>query len=172
MRRRYAVAAGFALGVIGSLVGVATSASTAPDPRPYGPAIGPRMARDVGAGELLLVVLGGVFPTQEEAVAANEQLPFGDLAGYYVVPVDDYGGLREQVGDVGDFALVSVFRTDEGAAEFAMLAQSAGYPATILTERVQSFGGDYAGLGQEPDPAGTGPLLGPVAESLPAGIQP
>jgi hypothetical protein len=125
------------------------------------------MSRDVGAGELLLVVLGGVYATQEEAVAANELMPFGDLAGYYVVPVDDYGGLREQVGDAGNYALASVFRTDEGAAEFVMLAQSAGYPATVLAERVQSFGGEYAGLGQEPNPTGTGPLLGPVAESLP-----
>jgi hypothetical protein len=166
------VAAGFALGVIGSLVGVATSASTAPDPRPYGPAIGPQMPKDLGAGELLLVVLGGVYATQEEAVAANGSMPFGDLAGYYVVPVDDYGGLREQVGDAGDYALASVFRTDEGAADFAMLARSAGYPATILPERVQSFGGEYAGLGQEPTPAGTGPLLGPVAESLPGEPQP
>ncbi|MGZ5352668.1 MAG: hypothetical protein ACXWYN_06420 [Actinomycetota bacterium] len=172
MRRRYMVAAGFALGVLGSIVGVATSASTAPEPRPYGPPIGPRMAKDVGPGELLLVVLGGVYATQEEAVAANEQLLFGDLAGYYMVPVDEYGGFREQVGDAGDYALVSVFRTDQGAAEFAQLAQSVGYPATILPERVQSFGGEYAGLGQEPNPAGTGPLLGPVAESLPTASQP
>jgi hypothetical protein len=167
MRRRYAIAAGFVLGVIGSVAGIATSASPAPAQWPHGAPIGPRMSKDVGAGELLLVVLGGVYATQEEAVAANELMPFGDLAGYYVVPVDDYGGLREQVGDAGDYALASVFRTDEGAAEFVMLAQSAGYPATVLAERVQSFGGEYAGLGQEPNPTGTGPLLGPVAESLP-----
>jgi hypothetical protein len=32
---------------------------------------------------------------------------------------------------------------------------------------VQSFGGEYAGLGQETNVQGSGPLIGPVPESLP-----
>ena len=92
---------------------------------------------------------------------------FGDLQGYFVVPVAQFQGFRQQVGEPGDFALVSAFRTDEGAQAFADLAASFGNAATILPERVRSLGGLYAGLGQEADPDGTGPLLGPVAESLP-----
>jgi hypothetical protein len=42
-----------------------------------------------------------------------------------------------------------------------------GIEATILPQRVRSLGGLYAGLGQEASPDGMGPLLGPVAESLP-----
>jgi hypothetical protein len=167
MRRRYAILIGLALGVLGSLVGFATVARTAPEPRPYGPPIGPKMARDTGPGEVLVAVVGGVFDTRQEADAANGAIALGDLQGYYVVPVAQFGGLREQLGEPGDFALVSVFRTDEGAAEFAALARSVGSPATILSERVQSFGGTYAGLGQERNLQGTGPLLGPIAESLP-----
>jgi hypothetical protein len=88
------------------------------DPQPYGPPIGPKVARDTGAGELLLVVVGGVYPTRAEAQAANAQMVFGDLQGYYVVPVAQFQGFREQVGSPGDFALVSAFRTQEGASEF------------------------------------------------------
>ena len=61
----------------------------------------------------------------------------------------------------------SAFRTEEGAEAFAELAATFGNTATILPERVRSLGGLYAGLGQEANPDGTGPLLGPVAESLP-----
>jgi hypothetical protein len=59
------------------------------------------------------------------------------------------------------------FRTEEGAQAFAELAATLGIEATILPERVRSLGGIYAGLGQEESPDGTGPLLGPLAESLP-----
>jgi hypothetical protein len=167
MKRRYAILIGIALGFVGSLVGFATVARTAPEPQRYGPPIGPRMAKDTGPGELLLAVVGGVYETKEQADAANEQLRFGDLQGYYVVPVGQFAGFREQLGEPGEFALVTVFRTEEGAAEFVGLATSVGYPATLLPERVHSFGGAFAGLGQETNPQGTGPLLGPVPESLP-----
>ena len=62
---------------------------------------------------------------------------------------------------------MSVFRTEEGAREFVELAASFGHPATILPERVRSLGGLYAGLGQEPNEEGSGPLSGPVEDSLP-----
>ena len=129
--------------------------------------VGPRMTPDNGAGELLVPVVGGVYETREEAAAANASMQLGDLQGYYVVPVAQFQGFREGVGVPGDFALVSAFRTDEGAQEFAEFVQSFGYPATILAERVRSLGGLYAGLGQERNLDGTGPLLGPIPESMP-----
>jgi len=167
MKRRYAIVAGLALGLVGTLVGFATVARTAPDPRPYGAPIGPRMAEDTGPGEILLAVIGGVYTTEEEAEAANAAMTFGDVQGYYVVPVEQFVGLAEQVGLSDGFALVSVFRTNQGAREFVELARINGLPATLLSQRVHSFGGVFAGLGQERNPQGTGPLIGPVPESLP-----
>jgi hypothetical protein len=116
---------------------------------------------------MLLVVLGGVYPTREDASAANDSMVLGDLQGYYVVPIAQFQGFREQIANPGEFALVSVFRTEEGAQEFVDLVTTYGYPAEILGERVRSLGGLYAGLGQEAHPDGSGPLLEPVPESLP-----
>ena len=166
MKRRQAIVAGLVVGVVASAGVMAAAAGKAPvrgRVRPVDPALAP----DNGAGELLIAVVGGVFPSRQEAEAANEALVFGDLQGYYVVPVAQFQGFRQQTGEPGDFALVSAFRTEEGAWAFADLAASFGNAATILPERVRSLGGLYAGLGQEADPDGTGPLLGPVAESLP-----
>jgi hypothetical protein len=84
-----------------------------------------------------------------------------------VVPVAQFQGFRQQVGEPGEFALVSVFRTEEGANAFIELAATFGNEAAILPERERSLGGLYAGLGQEANPDGLGPLLGPVMESLP-----
>jgi hypothetical protein len=61
-----------------------------------------------------------------------------------------------------------MFRSEKGAEEFATFVRTFGLPATIVTQRVKSYGGEYAGLGQEPNPDGTGPLLGPIRESLTA----
>jgi hypothetical protein len=149
-------------------VSVAAVAAVArPAPRPPAPPNGPAVPADAGAGELLLVVLGGVYPTREEAVEAAEGMAFGDVQGYYVAPVGQFQGFQQQAGLPGDFALVSVFRTQEGAESFVEVAHGYGYPATILPERVRSLGGAYAGLGQEANPDGSGPLTGPIPESLP-----
>jgi hypothetical protein len=156
---------GIALGLVGSLLGFATVARTATEGP--GRAVGPRLARDLGPGEVLLAVVGGTYATKEQADAANAAMAFGDIQGYYVVPVDQFVGLGEQLGIAGGYALLSVFRTDEGAAEFVSFARSLGNPAVVLSKRIQSFGGVYAGLGQEANLQGTGPLLGPIAESLP-----
>jgi hypothetical protein len=166
MKRRHAIVAGLAAGVMAS-AGVLAAAQTTPNPQPYGRPIGPAMASDTGAGELLIAVVGGVFDDRREAEAANEAMSFGDLHGYYVVPVAQFQGFRQQVGEPGEFALVSVFRTEEGANAFVELAAAFGNEASILPERVRSLGGLYAGLGQEANPDGLGPLLGPVMESLP-----
>jgi hypothetical protein len=149
-------------------VSVAAVAAVArPAPRPPAPPNGPAVPADAGAGELLLVVLGGAYPTREEAVEAAEGMAFGDVQGYYVAPVGQFQGFQQQAGLPGDFALVSVFRTQEGAESFVEVAHGYGYPATILPERVRSLGGAYAGLGQEANPDGSGPLTGPIPESLP-----
>jgi hypothetical protein len=167
MKRRHAIVAGLAAGVMASAGVLAAGARPAPNPQPYGRPIGPAMASDTGAGELLVAVVGGVFDDRLEAEAANEAMSFGDLQGYYVVPVAQFQGFRQQVGEPGEFALVSVFRTEEGANAFVELAAAFGNEASILPERVRSLGGLYAGLGQEANSDGLGPLLGPVMESLP-----
>ncbi|MEW6059829.1 MAG: hypothetical protein AB1551_06780 [Actinomycetota bacterium] len=167
MKRTVASGIGLVLGVLVALGLLAMAGHTAPQPFPNGTPIGPKMERDTGAGEMLLVVLGGVYGTRAEAEAVNSQMSFGDVAGFYVVPVAQFQGFREQIGSPGDFALVSAFRTDQGAQEFAAFAQSLGYPATILSSRVHSLGGQYAGLGQEANPNGLGPLTGPIRASLP-----
>ena len=171
MRRALAIAFGIALGLVGSAVAIVAVAQTGPgvkDPGPaVGPPVGPRVARNDGAGELLIAVVGGVYPSRAEAEAANDQMRLGDVQGYYVVPVAQFQGFREQVGEPGDFALVTVFRTEQGAAEFVDVAVAMGLPAVVLPDRVRSLGGLYAGLGQERNPEGTGPLLGPIPESLP-----
>ncbi len=167
MNRRRAIVAGLVIGLMASAGVMAAGARTAPAPGPGNRPIGPALAPDAGAGELLIAVIGGVFPSRQEAEAANASLVFGDLQGYYVVPVAQFQGFKQDVGEPGDFALVSVFRTEEGANAFAELAATFGNEATILPERVRSLGGLYAGLGQEANPDGSGPLLGPVSESLP-----
>ena len=167
MKRRHAIVAGLVIGLMASAGVMAAGARTAPAPGPGNRPIGPALAPDTGAGELLIAVIGGVFPSRQEAEAANASLVFGDLQGYYVVPVAQFQGFKQDVGEPGDFSLVSVFRTEEGANAFAELAATFGNEATILPERVRSIGGLYAGLGQEANPDGSGPLLGPVTESLP-----
>jgi len=166
MKWRQAIVAGLVVGVLAS-AGVMAAAAGRPPLRGHGRPIRPALAPDSGAGELLIAVVGGVFPSREEAEQANETLVFGDLQGYYVVPAAQFQGFRQEVGEPGDFTLVSAFRTEEGARAFAELAASFGNAATILPERVRSLGGLYTGLGQEANPDGTGPLLGPVEESLP-----
>jgi hypothetical protein len=167
MKRTLAIMLGL-LGAAGISISLLASAGrTDPAPHDVGPPIGPQMVSDTGWGELLVVVVGGVYPTRAEAVAANETMPFGDMAGYYVVPVAQFQGFEHGTGSPGDFALVSAFRTEQGALDFVALAQSFEYPATILPGRVRSLGGVYAGLGQEANPDGTGPLTHPLPESLP-----
>jgi len=167
MKRRLGIVLGL-LGVVGLSMGVlAAVGQTQPPPQDVGPPIGPLMVPDTGMGEMLILVVGGVFPTRAEAQAANDAMPFGDVSGYYVVPVAQFEGFEQGVGSPGDFALVSAFRTEQGALDFVALAQSFDYPASILPGRVRSLGGLFAGLGQEANPDGSGPLIHPVPESRP-----
>jgi hypothetical protein len=166
MKRKVVIVTGLTAAMLVSAL-LASAALRAPSAQSPDPRIGPNAPLDTGAGELLLVVLGGVYPTREEAEAANGTMVFGDVHGYYVVPISQFQGFREQISNPGEFALVSVFRTEAGAQEFIELATAYGYPATLLGQRVRSLGGVYAGLGQEAHPDGSGPLLEPVPESLP-----
>ncbi len=160
-------AAAWAVGVLAVIAApAAIMARTAPAPEDE-PLLGPVMQPDTGAGEMLIVVLGGVYATRAEAEAANEGVVVGDVQGYYVVPVAQFQGFREAIGAPGEFALVAAFRTEEGAEEFASAVRSFGFPAAVLPTRVRSLGGLYAGLGQEAHPDGSGPLLEPVPGSLP-----
>jgi hypothetical protein len=167
MKRAHVLIAGLTLGVLVAVGLMAATARTAPAPRPFGRPLGPALPRDTGAGELLLAVVGGIYPTRAAAEMANAAMTFGDLQGYYVVPVGQFQGFKQQVGEPGEFALVSAFRTEDGAQAFVDLAASFGNQAVVLPERVRSLGGLYAGLGQEANPDGSGPLEAPIAESLP-----
>ena len=100
MKRRHAIVAGLAAGVMASAGVLAAAARPAPSPQPYGRPIGPAMASDTGAGELLIAVVGGVFDDRREAEAANEAMSFGDLQGYFVVPVAQFQGFRQGVGEL------------------------------------------------------------------------
>lgn len=130
---------------------------------PPPPRVPEEIPRDTGAGELLRVVVGGVYPDRAAAADAAAAAVFGDLQGFFVVPVAQFQGMREQLGAPGEFALVSAFRTEAGAAAFVALAAGFGVEATLLARPVRSLGGLYAGLGQEAAPDGSGPLLGPIA---------
>ena len=129
----------------------------------------PSMARELGIGERLLLVVAGTFATRDEAVAHLNDFSFGELQGFYVAAVSQFAGLREALGDTTDtWALVSSFRTQAGALEFFDLAVAAG-AQPMITPRVQSLPGDFTGLGQESEPLGDGPLLHAVSASLPEG---
>jgi hypothetical protein len=55
----------------------------------------------------------------------------------------------------------------QGAKEFEALAAAAGFPDT--SRLIARYRGDvYIGLGQEPSPDGTGPLLRPLPAGHPA----
>jgi hypothetical protein len=169
--RRFTMSRKVAVGVIAAIVVPASLAAVVavarPAPQVVAPPVPSVVPPDTGAGEMLLVVVGGVYPSRAEADAAAASMRFGDVQGYYVAPVAQFQGFRQQVGEPGDFALVSAFRTQEGADAFVEFAQIQGNPAFLLPERVRSLGGVYVGLGQEENPDGSGPLLGPVPESLP-----
>ncbi len=174
MKRLVAVAIGLALGALTlvaslELAGRASvgAAPTALKGVPQSMGAGePSQPKDAGTGEELLLVVGGVYPTRQDALAANASISFGDLQGYYVVPASQFAGLPEQLQATGAWALVSAFRTEEGAQEFAQLSESFGVPAFTVPNRVRSLGGVYAGLGQEEDPNGQGPLNHPIPASL------
>lgn len=160
--KKLRVGAGVAVmaGLVG-LVGAAMAAGQEPGDGGEVPAP-PSEPLDLGAGERLLLVVGGAFPTTGEADAEAAAMRFGELQGYYAAPVGQFEGLDEFLGvPVDHTVLVSAFRTQEGASEFVGLASAAGAPA-LVTPRLLNRGDVYVGLGQEAAPDGSGPLRGPI----------
>jgi hypothetical protein len=167
MRRRRMAATVAALGAaVMATVALVSAAASAPE-RAIGPPASrdpsvPRLAEDRGAGERLLLVVGGAFGTRAEAERANEAIRIGDLQGFYVASTDQFVGLERVLGDAdGEFVLVSAFRTGRGAREFLDLVRVAG-AAGFITPRLENLGFEYVGLGQEANPDGTGPLTEPI----------
>lgn len=164
MRRGAALALGLALGVAGgaAVLAAATPGRLAAPPALLDPNV-PRQPEDLGIGERLYVVVGGFFPTREAAEAANETLAFGDVQGYYAIPVGQFLGLGPAPPEAGGWLLGSAFRTREGAGEFQRFARQAGATAEVQGPFL-SLGGEFAGLGQERRPDGLGPLTRPVSD--------
>ncbi|HEV3475295.1 MAG TPA: hypothetical protein VG602_08020, partial [Actinomycetota bacterium] len=96
----------------GVAAGVAGADSVGP-PAASDPSV-PSQTPDLGVGERLLLVIGGTYPTREEAVRANEGMPFGDIQGYYVAQTDQFEGLRQLLEKPDDYVLVTAFRTQAG----------------------------------------------------------
>jgi hypothetical protein len=154
-----ALAAGAATGIV---VAGAEEEQTPTAPQAATDPTVPREAEDRGVGEYLVLVVGGSFDSRDEAEAANATLSFGDVQGYYVANRNQFHGIEEFLGPTGGgWLLVSAFRTEEGAREFADLAEVVGAPA-LVTGRVYNEGQVYVGLGQESAPDGSGPQRGPI----------
>jgi hypothetical protein len=135
---------------------------------------------------------GAVFETVLDGTALDLDCPDGRSSVDVLQPIDlahvsrgDYpafpmecGGVgeapcqteryREVVGDDLAFApggslVLTAFRTKRGAEEFMELARSAGLERLVVV-RAHKLGGGDVGLGQEPHPDGSGPLLAPLAD--------
>jgi hypothetical protein len=164
MNGRRVIVAVVVAGGVGTLIGTAALSRSSRQVGP--PAVRdrslPRVEEDKGVSEQLLLVVGGTFATREEAVAANADVDFGGLQGFYVAETDQFIGLREVLDQTADdFVLVSAFRTGKGAREFLDLAEVVGAPA-FITPRLENRGWQYVGLGQEADPDGNGALTEPI----------
>jgi len=90
MRRAIAVGIGLLLGaVVGvaalAVAGRGAAGSPAGPPAMYDPSV-PQIPADPGTGERLLLVVGGAYPTEQQAEDANAHMSFGDIQGYYVAP--------------------------------------------------------------------------------------
>lgn len=121
----------------------------------------PLTGPDIGTGEKLMLVVAGDYATRTQAEAAAGTIDFGHMQGFVVAPTSDFDGLAP-----GRWLVLSAFRTIRGAAEFEEQARFAG--ATTLRRLVAVYRGRaWIGLGQEPNPDGTGPLNGPLAPGHP-----
>jgi hypothetical protein len=168
MRSRQVATAALVVSALGTMA-VATAVAVERAERPA-PAASEELARegvrwhgnDLGIGEHVLLVVGGAFDSRAVAEQENRRIAFGDVHGYYVAATDQFVGLRDVLGTAAaDHVLVTAFRTAEGAADFLGLARAVDAPA-LLTPRLQNLGFEYVGLGQEPHPDGSGPLIGPL----------
>lgn len=146
--------------VAGSAVGIISRPADAG--RASGSDASPLTGPDIGTGERLLLVVAGEHDTRAEAEAAAPAIDFGHMQGFVVAPTSDFDGLSP-----GRWLVLSAFRTVRGAAEFEEQARFAG--AKSLRRIMAVYRGRaWIGLGQEPNPDGTGPLNGPLAPGHPA----
>ena len=83
------------------------------------------------------------------ALDALASVPVGALGTFSFIP--------------GQSILVSGFRTKQGAEEFVDLNRAMGV-TELTTVQARKRGGGDIGLGQEPHPDGSGPLLGPLGD--------
>lgn len=156
--RYVAIIAAAAL-VAGSAVGIISRPADAG--HPAGIEASPLTGPDIGTGERLMLVVAGEYTTRAEAESANGAIDFGHMQGFVVAPTSDFNGLAP-----GRWLVLSAFRTLRGAAEFEEQARAAG--ASSLRRVVTVYRGRaWIGLGQEPNPDGTGPLNGPLAPGHP-----
>ena len=89
-------------------------------------------------------------------VLAPIQLRFVRKASFGTLPMSQRVRFKR-----GALLLLTAFRTKHGAEEFLDLGRTLGLNS-LVTVSARKRGGGYVGLGQEPHPDGTGPLLGPL----------
>jgi hypothetical protein len=91
--------------------------------------------------------------------------PDGLTTAHQLQPVDlqfvGLDALSSLTIDPQQSLIVTGFRTKQGAEEFLELARAAGVTG-LVTVQARKVGGGDIGLGQEPAPDGSGPLLGPL----------
>lgn len=156
------VGMGLVAGAAAGLMAAGATGGGTEEPPAVSDAAAPSEPRDRGVGEHLILVVGGAFDTVEEATAANAELSFGDVQGYYVAERSQFEGVDASLRSMpGGWLLVSAFRTQEGADQFAEFAGMMGAPA-LVTDRVRNTGERFVGLGQEAAPDGEGPQRGPI----------
>lgn len=132
-----------------------------------------------GRGESLVLVVGGVYGTREEAEAAVAASNRGELSGSYLASTNDfrvtaaYDDVRPAIGALGadgqlaadEWMAVSAFRTRAGAEQWVDQLHDMQSPApAMVLQVVRSSGSSDIGLGQEANPDGSGAVIGPLPQ--------
>lgn len=73
--------------MVGTAVGVVTAAPVTELTKPERSL---DLARMSGTGERLIIVIGGMYETEETAAKASGDINFGDMAGFYVDAAENY----------------------------------------------------------------------------------
>lgn len=98
----------------------------------------------------------------ERSAFASAPLPSCEDVGLALCRESYASTLTQDVGfESSDWLLLTAFRTKKGAEEFLDLARAVGLGGLVVVQATKLGGGDV-GLGQEPHPDGSGPLLGPL----------
>ena len=98
----------------------------------------------------------------DTAAFASAPVPSCEDVGLALCRESYLATLTDDLGfESSDSLLVTAFRTKQGAEEFLNLARAIGVGGLVVVQARKLGGGDV-GLGQEPHPDGSGPLLGPL----------